>query len=297
VYSRKNPVCLEPEILIQNSGSATIQQIVFEYWANLSASKETFTWTGTLNLRDTTSVRLPIGNLWKNAPLTSVTNTFQVKILSVNQTIDQYAPNNRYQTTFSIPDRWPNDIIIEVKTNNNPLDNTYELLDASGNLVAGVSPLLLPNNVYRDTFNLDGCYTIRVKDLGGDGLSWWANSGQGSGFVRIKNIQGNLLKAFNSDFGSGFEYQFTTQDLTGIVTKNQNACTIYPNPANDVITVTSNTGIITSVEILDMLGRRVASQNINETSGIIHIKQLPRGSYVIQAHTDSQHFMHKLIVQ
>ena len=297
VYSRKNPVCLEPEILIQNSGSTAIQQIVFEYWANASVSKETFTWTGTLNLRDTTSVRLPIGNLWKNAPLTSATNTFQVKILSVNQTIDQYAPNNRYQTTFSIPDRWPNDIIIEVKTNNNPLDNTYELLDASGNLVAGVSPLLLPNNVYRDTFNLDGCYTIRVKDLGGDGLSWWANSGQGTGFVRIKNIQGNLLKAFNSDFGSGFEYQFTTQDLTGIYTKPQYSVLIYPNPSHDFINVQSQDRIVDYVEILDVLGRRVVNQEFNKNAGVIQVKHLPRGTYMVKINAAGESTLHKLILQ
>ena len=298
VYSRKNPVCLEPEILVQNSGSSAIQTLVLEYWANSSLTKETHTWSGNLSFRDTVSIRLPLGNLWKNAPLSSLGNTFQVQIVSVNNQTDQYLPNNRYQSNFSIPDRWPNDLIIEVKTNNNPLDNTYELLDASGNLVAGVSPLLLANNVYRDTFNLDGCYTLKVKDLGGDGLSWWANSGQGSGFVRIKNLQGNLLKSFNSDFGNGFEYQFTTNDLTGIFQYKPRTVSLYPNPAQEVLHIQSDGPNLQKVELWDVLGRLVLSNSPTATREILlNIKSLTKGSYVVKIETEAGLQIQKLILE
>lgn len=54
-----------------------------------------------------------------------------------------------------------------------------------------------------------------MLDSGEDGLAWWANTAQGTGYVRFKNTMGNVMYNFNSDFGGQVYKQFTVGIATG----------------------------------------------------------------------------------
>ena len=60
--------------------------------------------------------------------------------------------------------------------------------DREGNLILHKSSLAA-NTYYNDTITFaTGCYNVYLFDAGEDGLSFWANPGQGSGFFRIKKV-------------------------------------------------------------------------------------------------------------
>ncbi|MBP7810232.1 MAG: T9SS type A sorting domain-containing protein [Bacteroidia bacterium] len=257
LFSRENPMCAKPIIIVQNTGSTSISSVELEYWMNNNSAKETYTWTGNLAFMDTVSISLPIGNLWTNGVLPS-NNKFNVELKKANNAADNYSYNNKYSSGFTLPDILTDSLTIEVKTNNIPSENSYKLFDDNGNVVPGASVLTTANTVYNDTYILSGCYKLIFEDTGEDGLQWWASTAQGAGYVRLKNAQGTVIKTFNADFGRRFEYSFTTKQYmyTGV---KENELTynvrLYPNPAHDKFQISMQDTENTNVIVTDMLGR------------------------------------------
>jgi hypothetical protein len=257
VHSRENPMCAKPIIIVQNTGSTSINSIDIDYWMNNNASKETYQWTGSLAYMDTVSISLPIGTLWSNGVLPA-NNKFNVELKKANSNVDNYSYNNKYSSAFTLPDILTDSLTIEVKTNNDPLENSYTLYDDNGNIIPGASALTAANTIYTDNYILNGCYKMIFEDTGEDGLNWWASTAQGSGYVQFKNAQGTVIKTFNPDFGRRFEYSFTTKQYmyTGIKENElSNVVRLYPNPAHDKFQISMQNTENTIVKVTDMLGR------------------------------------------
>ena len=52
-----------------------------------------------------------------------------------------------------------------------------------------------------------GCYKFKFYDSGGDGLSFWANAAQGTGYARfVKMNWVTQIVYFNPDFGKEIEF-------------------------------------------------------------------------------------------
>lgn len=301
LYSRINPMCASPAILIKNTGSSPITDITFDYWINNASVKESFNWVGSLAFMDTLTVALPAGLMWTKDLLPS-DNHFYVEIKSVNGLTDDYAYNNRYHSTFDLPDIQPNSLSIEFKTNNNPYESSYKLLDEFGQEVQGASQLMTANTVYLDNYELDGCYKLVVQDFGGDGLQWWANTGQGAGYVRIKNSAGSILKNFQTDFGSGFEYSFSTRPAN-YVSVPENAFSkeikVFPNPAHEKVSITG-TGLDKNCEIQinDLLGRNIVLPVSYNQSGLsLDVSVLKAGVYLLTIKQEGRTAIKKLVIQ
>ena len=65
---------------------------------------------------------------------------------------------------------------------------------------------------------------------------------------------------------------------------------IYPNPARDVLTISSDKPI-KSVEIYDVLGRLIKT----ETKNNINVSQLSKGNYLVKVKTGDQELIEKFI--
>lgn len=61
-----------------------------------------------------------------------------------------------------------------------------------------------------------GCYEFVFGDTANDGLDFWFNPEGGYGYVRITDINGKLIKAFNSDFGKEVRQQFIVTGIPGL---------------------------------------------------------------------------------
>jgi len=292
-------MCSNPLILFTNTGSTPVTSMDIDYWLNDSPDKETFQWSGNLAFMDTITISLPVGLLWSHG-LTPVNNIFHAEIKTVNGVADQYAFNNKYNSAVVIPEVLPENITVDFKTNNNPFESSYQLVDYSGSDISAQTPLVAPNTLYSDDYILNGCYTLKVQDSGEDGLSFWNNTAQGSGLVRIKNSAGTVIKSFNMDFGSGFEYSFSTipSDFVGI--KQQSFATgikIFPNPAHDKFQVTGKNLEGSVIKIVDLLGRELVVPVSSDKSGLVFdVSSLKPGVYMVSITSGSQTAIKKIVV-
>ena len=170
---------------------------------------------------------------------------------------DDYSFNNFYTSDFVVPGVVPSNFSIEFRTNNIPQHSTYKIIDDNG-LVVGSSNFTDPNTTYEDYYILNGCYTLIVEDLGGDGLSWWANTSQGTGYVRLKDNNASVFKTFQPDFGSRFEYSFTTDGPLSI-DKNTlgGSLNLYPNPSHNKFILEGSELDGAETHITNLLGQSI----------------------------------------
>jgi hypothetical protein len=281
LYSRSNPICSRPLILVQNTGSTSITSLEIDYWVNNSSSKQTYTWTGSLAFMDTVSIYLPINALWQNG-LQASNNVFNVELKKANSMVDDYSYNNMYHSAFVMPAVISSSFAIDFKTNNNYLDNNYKIYDDNGNVV-GASSFTAANTSFFDKYTLYGCYKLVVQDLGGDGLQWWANTGQGNGSVKITDHNGNVLKSFQPDFGGGIEFSFTTDSPLSI-TENAlgSQVNVYPNPSLGKFLLEGTALDDATFVVTDVLGS-IMNVPSDKKSGVVEFDgtQLKPGIYFV----------------
>jgi hypothetical protein len=282
VNAKHNPACYQPKIIVQNSGKNTITSLLIHYWINNTAVKQAYTWTGNLAFLDTAIITLPTYWLWYNG-ITESNNKFYAEIKSVNNTTDEYAYNNKYESAFNKPDVVPGKFTIDVKTNNNPAENSYQLYDSDGKLIDSKT-FDKANTLFSNTYNLGGFYKLVVKDDGENGISWWANTAQGTGFVRIKNEAGTIIKTLQPDFGKFIEFGFTTNwKLNNEVIEKENIFGIFPNPASNSFYLEGLNIDKATIKIIDVLGHEITlNKNTVEANKIeLNSSNLKPGIYFV----------------
>jgi hypothetical protein len=296
-FSKSNPMCTQPAVLVQNSGKTDIKTIKFTYWMNDATVKQTWHWAGNLASLDTVTVVLPTWDLWAHG-MEATNNVFHCEVTEVNGIADEYPGNSSIRSSVKIPDVLPGNIKLEIRTNNYPTENAFKLLDADGKVIAKDS-FTVANKTHTYTLDLNGCYKLIVYDFGLDGLNWWANTAQGAGAVRLRNASTNaILKTFMADFGSYFEYSFTSN--FALRTKLQsldNAVTIYPNPTSGQFTVEGEPLDGATVEVMDIMGKRV--MQLREVSGNrvnIETTSWAKGVYTLEITKGAEKTTEKVVV-
>lgn len=78
-------------------------------------------------------------------------------------------------------------------------------------------------------------------------------------------------------------YLVATDSTAGLNSLNQNLISVYPNPVNDVLTISSNSELIEQLTIVDLSGAVVYSEMILEEKMQINVSQLPEGMYFVHA--------------
>ena len=287
-YSRENPVCNNPKVLIRNSGSDILTTLQFEYSVS-GGSVLTYSWTGSLAFMEQEIVVLPVvdASFWQGDD----TNIFNVNISEPNGGLDQNTDNDVYNCEFILPHIYADNFIIMYRSNNLPQENYYEVTDMDGNVVFSRYEATA-STLYYDTLNLlPGCYTLNLYDTGADGLSYWAYPEQGSGFFKIKKIGGGTLKIFEPEFGYNIMYAFTIGDYTSVTEiSNETSVEIFPNPANEFVNVDVSgfSGEI-RIQLIDFTGRILSDKKVysefvyNEK---IDVGRLSNGAYLIKVFND-----------
>jgi hypothetical protein len=298
LHSRINPVCANPEIVVMNTGATVLSSMDLHYWLNNAATKQTYTWTGSLAPMDSIHITLPTASLWSE-DFQTASNVFHAEIVAANGVADDYTLNNRGRSSFEVAEKIAGRFIVEIRTNNYPQQNKYRIEDEAGNVIPGSSSLVTANTIYRDTFDLDGCYTLFFEDSGHDGLSWWANTAQGTGYARLKNVNGSIIKTFQPDFGGGFQYSFTTSGLISVPTHDEgDAIIIYPNPATDMIRIDGKGLGSATLFLTDLTGRVIRVPMISDESRIeCDVAGLPRGVFFVHLLRGEELTLKKIILQ
>jgi len=290
-YGRISPACDAPIILIRNNGSQPLTSLQFEYYVD-NGKHLTYTWTGHLAFLDTTSVLLPIDSLsfWTSAP----SGQFHVDLSQPNGGTDQYDPDNHYSSAFTQPPAYTGIVVVNLRTNNDPQDNYYEVLDNAGNTVFSNAGFDATTTYYDSLMLPVGCYTLVFHDDGEDGLNYWANPAQGAGSLSLRQTSrtGKVLHTFNPDFGKGVQYDFSivnSQLAVGATAPRIEHFGLYPNPASGVLNLDLEgmpAGMVT-LEINDALGRTFRrEQRFTDPLGTLRaemeLAQIPAGSYFLR---------------
>jgi hypothetical protein len=177
------------------------------------------------------------------------------------------------------------------------------LFNQEGNLVfekAGFSP----NTVYVDELFLHpGCYTLTFLDSGNDGLSWWANPNQGSGYFQFK-VGNAVKKSFGGDFGSVFHYDFYSTGSLGI---DQNEAVSYtylaPNPTNGIVNVHMNgqAGSEAVCEVFNTMGQKVMESSWELNGAVqnesIDLSALNNGVYIVRIQNSGNSKVERIVKQ
>ncbi|MCX6350303.1 MAG: peptide-N-glycosidase F-related protein [Bacteroidetes bacterium] len=301
IHKRKNPICDGPLIRIQNTGSDTLRDLEITYGIT-GDSFTTYHWRGNLGFMQMQEVRLGLLN-WN-----ATGHEFKVTLSNPNGFKDEYAPNNT-QTSYYTPTlSFPNKIIIDVSTNKSPEENSWTLTDQNGNLVASRDFKSLKKlTSYKDTLNLKvGCYQFTLIDSGLNGLSFWADTAQGSGNFRFRKSTGGILKNYNMDFGAQIFQQFSVgayKDGVEETSFEKASLRVYPNPSNSIINVELNLtkkAKEAMLNLFDVSGRKVFSKTFYgndffETA--IDVSQYPKGIYVLKVSSAEKSFVEKVVVK
>jgi hypothetical protein len=107
------------------------------------------------------------------------------------------------------------------------------------------------------------------------------------------NIDGTTTQDYYSGVTTGFEsIDFSTLAAVDDELLSNASITVYPNPATDIISIESNIEIKT-VEIFDVLGKRVLTSTQTQD---INISHLQTGIYIVKANTENNDSITKKIV-
>jgi hypothetical protein len=228
--SRENPMCFDPVVTLRNAGGTELTSVTFTYGVS-GGTDESYTWTGDLKHMEMADVGLPIsgGPFWTGDD----NHTFHVSVSAPNGGTDEYADNDHYTTHFTLPVVYPDDVVLNYKTNNRPQDNTLTVQDVYGNTVFSRTSFTA-NTTYHDTlWTGPGCFTMKFEDSGNDGLSYWADPSQGNGFFYLRSLTGLLLKNFPTEFGRSIHFSFAVGAVSNVAEVAQKpGISVAPNPSD-----------------------------------------------------------------
>lgn len=306
-YLRYNPICGAPLIKVHNYGRDTIKRLDFEY-GKLGGKTQKIWVPCNIAPFENGIVELEAIYDWSGSG-----NKFFATITKVNDMADEYTEDNTAYSDIVRSPTHPNKIIITYKTNNAPSENSYTLKDSRGNLIAQRGNFQA-TTVYRDTIELGNniCYTFDFSDegtppsnnpLNKDGLDWWANTADGTGYLQFRNGYTNgVIKSFNADFGTKVLYNFMTTFNMGIdeINSNENLqVDVYPNPAagNSHLHIESLNGSVYSYSIYDATGKLISSNPSAEGVTDAAIEGLAPGVYTVVVYQDGRAVSSRFVIQ
>jgi hypothetical protein len=119
-------------------------------------------------------------------------------------------------------------------------------------------------------------------DSDADGHNWYFGVREGEGAMRSESWGGSAIGPLNPD-----NWLITTVVLLGTVGINefpQAGVNVFPNPARSVISVNSNSEL-KQIELVNMLGALVLSQEMNDVNTSIDISSFNSGLYFLRMHS------------
>ncbi|HRP56826.1 hypothetical protein, partial [Agriterribacter sp.] len=181
-----------------------LRECIIEYGA-AGFSRQQYRWKGNLLFNERAVIGLPgkvQGNTGKN--------TFRVSLAAPNGKKDANSSDNTMHTVFTKAPVHGSELVFHLRTNKQPEQNGYIIKNSKGKIMfERALGSLKAETDYRDTFQLPpGCYELVLTDTADNGLEFWFNNRGGRGFARLLDSKGQLLRHFDSDFGSNIYYSF-----------------------------------------------------------------------------------------
>ena len=288
---------VSPIVDVTNYGSETVTNFTLEYAVN--GETDTHSWEGTLETSETVSVELPTVNYTVQDQ-----NTVEATVSQPNNQPDEYDGNNTASEEFSQAPETNTTVDLLLRTDNNPTETSWEIVNSAGEVIHSGGPYENPNSWVEAhteyTVDPNDCYSFKLYDEGGDGLS------DGSGIGVVKSTNCVIVCSLNgSNFGTGHVSQFHAVSATDILPPDtKSSMNVYPNPAQGTVHIdlgveSDNEGVL---EIFNTLGEKVYTRNLSnfassESSIEIATGSFESGVYLIRIQTGNKDFKQRLIIK
>jgi len=153
------------------------------------------------------------------------------------------------------------------------------------------------NGIQRKKFTIQtfgqiaGIWIEGIGNYEGLFYSFHTNTAHDWGNTRCYTHNGDLLYS-NLRYGA---YDCITPLMSiDDISLQDNSITLYPNPANSNVNISSE-NVINSIELFNSLGQSVYNTNVKSREKIIDINSLSKGVYVIGVNTENGYIKKKLI--
>jgi lysyl endopeptidase len=285
---------VSPQITISNGGTTTLTSATITYGVDGDYSNS-FPWTGSLAQYQTAVVTLP------NMTLPAGNHTFNAQVTSPNGSTDENANNNLITSALTIVVNGQT-VTLSLDLDCYASETSWELRDASNTVLYAESGYSdgTQGIITRDFCLPYGCYSFKLMDSYGDGLTNCSAGNGGNGSYNItynSEVVAELLEA-NANFGFTNTKNFCITDVTGLGEINlSNAIAIYPNPANETITVFANNLVVTKIEVLNIAGQVISTVTETASTTKLNVSQIASGVYLVKTYTTEGAATKQLIIK
>jgi hypothetical protein len=101
---------------------------------------------------------------------------------------------------------------------------------------------------------------------------------------------------FTLQYVCDYEYNYVDIDAVGLADVKELPLNIFPNPTKDVIILSGLKEGVYNMEVIDMSGRVMITDNITNNS-LIDLSSLQKGCYVVKASNNDSTYSSKVIVK
>ncbi|MEH6765611.1 MAG: Omp28-related outer membrane protein [Aequorivita antarctica] len=252
-----------PEVNIQNMGQNAITSLAIDYTINGDA--HTYNWTGEILSLHSETIMLPEVSYTIQA-----TNTVGVSVPN-----DDNNGNNSATTTFDQALESTGTVNMVLHTDGYGSECRWNVKDGSGTVIYNGGPYG-NNQTINETFTLTSdCYSFSIIDTYGDG----------GGSVTLTDHLGMQVYYTNGQYGSGETSQFSSNGVLGITQNQLDNISLYPNPASSTINVKNAENA--SIQVFDILGKLILSQENIAMDAQINVSQLQVGTYFMKISKDN----------
>ena len=198
-----------PYLKIKNNTSTNLIAASIKYKVN-DGTLLTHNWTGNLGLNQQALFQLPQITF---SPAEE--NLFTAYIQTSNGGLDPNHLNDTVHQSFAAAESFFSTINLEILTDNNPQHTTWQVLNASNQVIFSGGPYTgQPNTIIQQEleFQQSGCYKFIISDSGNDGIC----CSSGNGYFMLKDINNQEIYS-NGNYGPKetveFEVRISTFDL------------------------------------------------------------------------------------
>ena len=139
----------------------------------------------------------------------------------------------------------------------------------------------------------------RLDEIGINDYEFHPFEGEGHAFYFNPVVYTLIEEKFDTCFSIARDFLYHhLQVPTSIPEMEEPEIQVYPNPATDVVTIRFSEDLKNrslSLVVMDVMGRKMLSENDLDSSSIIDVSQWPSGVYFIRMEQDGRYFGRKIL--
>ena len=264
---------ITPKVNIQNYGENDLTDMEITYSVN-GGTPQIYNWTGLLLSLQNESIELP-----------AISYTAEeINTINISISDDDDNTNNHIAYDFNISDEFTNTVNLILNTDNAGSQCTWDLMSSNGEVLYSGGPYANNENIQESFELVQDCYRFRVFDAGGNG----------GGSIVLYDSESEIIYSTSGNYGEGGESFFRTIGSLSINDNNLQNVIIYPNPTTSILNIENAENSM--IEIYDLLGRVVLSENNISISKQLNVSNLSTGTYLIKISNNNKVITDKFII-